>query len=346
LDRSQLILCAKGRITLGEGAALFREIIRTLTDSGYKDLVLDLSECSYIDAAGIGELVSALTFVQDRGGSLAVNCLTRRLRSLFEELRFDSVFQIYNVDHSRAQFIEVQPDKIEPLQRSISFGDGFLDALLTVTAGKVQILPGRQAGLYSIRINSAEYIVAAPYVIANATRSFLADEIGEFEELINDDKCVEADIQRFLEMHPRFLLGQHYERALPQVILDRPEEGPLVPDFMLQPFGSDLCDLVELKLPKAKVLKKTRNRPRFSTAIIDAAAQLRTYRDYFEDPQRRKLIKDRYGITAYRPKVAVIIGRSSPVDPVLYKQMQDGIANVDVITYDEVVQRAKNFLLL
>ena len=348
-DRSHLVLCPEGRITLRSGnSGEFRDIIRALYHGGFRDLVVDLSSCSYIDSSGIGELVSAFTLVTNGGGSLALNRLARNVKDLLQITKLYTVFEVFDIDHSREQFIEITPKDIAPLQRSITFSDGLLDALLTVTAGKVQIVPGRQAGIYRVRLemDSSEYLIAAPYVIANATRSFLADEVGEFEELINSEKCREADIQRFLEAHPRFLLGQQYQRVLPQVVLDRGDEGPLVPDFMLQPFGGDFCDLVDLKLPTARVVVADRNRMRFSAAITEAAAQLRTYRDYFEDPQKRKLVKDRYGITAYRPKVAVIIGRSVPVDPVLYKQMQDGIGNVDVITYDELVKRAKNFLLL
>ena len=47
-----------GRITLGEGASALRETIRGLVSKGNKKILLNLSEVSYIDSSGIGELVS------------------------------------------------------------------------------------------------------------------------------------------------------------------------------------------------------------------------------------------------------------------------------------------------
>jgi anti-sigma B factor antagonist len=52
------VIDAAGRITLGEGASAFRDMIRDLSAKGNKKLLLNLSEVSYIDSSGIGELVS------------------------------------------------------------------------------------------------------------------------------------------------------------------------------------------------------------------------------------------------------------------------------------------------
>lgn len=85
------------------------------------------------------------------------------------------------------------------------------------------------------------------------------------------------------------------------------------------------------------------NRQRFSSAIAEASAQLRTYRDYFDDKEQRQRIKQRYGVTAYRPKLAVIVGKTPDIDDVLYKQIESDLQNIEVITYDDLVKRAKNF---
>jgi hypothetical protein len=170
--------------------------------------------------------------------------------------------------------------------------------------------------------SSGELIIAAPHVIANATRSYIRDEIEEFEGIINSPISSEHDIQRFLENHSKFLLGHEYQKLYSQVVLEREELGTLIPDFLLQPVNKEFCDIVDLKLPRAPLVVGKDNRKRFSAAIAEAAAQLRTYHDYFDDRGRRDAIKERYGVTAYRPKLAVVVGRAATVDAVLYEQIQ------------------------
>ena len=61
------VVDAAGRITLGEGASMFRDTIRDLAAAGHKKLLLNLAEISYIDSSGIGELVSGFTTVANQG---------------------------------------------------------------------------------------------------------------------------------------------------------------------------------------------------------------------------------------------------------------------------------------
>jgi anti-anti-sigma factor len=57
-----------GRITLGEGNVILREIIRDLADNGKKAVVLNLGEVQYMDSSGVGELVKAHTTTRSHGG--------------------------------------------------------------------------------------------------------------------------------------------------------------------------------------------------------------------------------------------------------------------------------------
>ncbi|PYT07824.1 MAG: hypothetical protein DMF60_06275 [Acidobacteria bacterium] len=38
------------------------------------------------------------------------------------------------------------------------------------------------------------------------------------------------------------------------MLLEREAAGPLIPDFVLQPFDQELCDLLELKLPERRTV--------------------------------------------------------------------------------------------
>ena len=88
------VVDAAGRITLGEGASMFRDTIRDLAAGGHKKLLLNLAEISYIDSSGIGELVSAFTSVRNQGGELKLLHLTKKVHDLLQITKLYTVFDI------------------------------------------------------------------------------------------------------------------------------------------------------------------------------------------------------------------------------------------------------------
>lgn len=89
-----------GRITLGEGASALRETIRGLVAKEQKKIILNLSEVSYIDSSGIGELVSGFTTVTNHGGVLKLLGLTKRVQDLLQITKLYTVFDIYDSETS------------------------------------------------------------------------------------------------------------------------------------------------------------------------------------------------------------------------------------------------------
>jgi anti-sigma B factor antagonist len=90
------VIDAAGRITLGDGASAFRDIIRDLASKGDKKLLLNLSEVSYIDSSGIGELVSGFTTVTNHGGSLKLIGLSKRVKDLLQITKLYTVFEVFD----------------------------------------------------------------------------------------------------------------------------------------------------------------------------------------------------------------------------------------------------------
>jgi anti-sigma B factor antagonist len=90
------VIDAAGRITLGEGASAFRDLIRDLAAKGDKKLLLNLSEVSYIDSSGIGELVSGFTTVTNHGGSLKLVGLSKRVKDLLQITKLYTVFETFD----------------------------------------------------------------------------------------------------------------------------------------------------------------------------------------------------------------------------------------------------------
>jgi anti-sigma B factor antagonist len=89
-----VVLDISGRITLGEGNVILREIVRGLVDKGNKKIVLNLGEVQYIDSSGIGELVRTHTTVRNQGGQLRLVNLNKRVNDLLQMTKLSAVFDI------------------------------------------------------------------------------------------------------------------------------------------------------------------------------------------------------------------------------------------------------------
>ena len=88
------ILDLSGRIKLGEGSSLLRDIVKDLLSRGQKNILLNLGDISYIDSSGIGELVSAFTSVRNQGGELKLLLLTKKVHDLLQITKLYTVFDV------------------------------------------------------------------------------------------------------------------------------------------------------------------------------------------------------------------------------------------------------------
>ena len=89
------VVDVSGRITLGEGSAMLREMVRDLLNKGQKRIVLNLGDVSYIDSSGIGELVSGFTTVRNQGGELKLLNLTKKVHDLLQITKLYTVFDVH-----------------------------------------------------------------------------------------------------------------------------------------------------------------------------------------------------------------------------------------------------------
>ena len=97
-----------GRITLGEETKLLRETVQHLLGGGEKEILLNLAEVSFIDSAGLGELVSAFTSVRNRGGDLKLLQLTRRVHDLLQITKLYTVFDISDDEAAAIQSFQMR----------------------------------------------------------------------------------------------------------------------------------------------------------------------------------------------------------------------------------------------
>jgi anti-sigma B factor antagonist len=90
------VIDLSGRITLGEGSAMLREMLKDLLRKGHKHIVLNLGDVSYIDSSGIGELVSGFQTVRTNGGELKLLNLTKKVHDLLQITKLYTVFDIHS----------------------------------------------------------------------------------------------------------------------------------------------------------------------------------------------------------------------------------------------------------
>ena len=88
-----------GDITLNKGGdVLLKDKVQSLIQQGQKNILLDLSDVSYVDSAGLGELVQAYATTKNRGGALKLLSVTKRLKDLLVVTKLLTVFDTFDAE--------------------------------------------------------------------------------------------------------------------------------------------------------------------------------------------------------------------------------------------------------
>jgi anti-sigma B factor antagonist len=85
-----------GRITLGESTGILRDELRSLLAQGNKYILLNMADVSYVDSAGLGELVGAYTTATNQGGSVRLLHLQGKMRDLMQITKLHTIFPAYD----------------------------------------------------------------------------------------------------------------------------------------------------------------------------------------------------------------------------------------------------------
>lgn len=94
-----------GRISLGDGSGMLRDLIRDKITAGRKRIILNLAGINYIDSTGLGELVSGYRQVKSQGGELKLLNLKKKVSDLLQITKLYSVFDVHNDEaHAVASF--------------------------------------------------------------------------------------------------------------------------------------------------------------------------------------------------------------------------------------------------
>jgi anti-sigma B factor antagonist len=101
-----LILDCNGRITFGEETALLRQQVHDLLQQS-RNVVLNLSNVTFIDSSGVGELVRMLTTASREHKTIVLAGLTGRVRDVLQITKLATVFVTYSTAVEAAQALSV-----------------------------------------------------------------------------------------------------------------------------------------------------------------------------------------------------------------------------------------------
>jgi hypothetical protein len=169
--------------------------------------------------------------------------------------------------------------------------------------------------------------------------------LAEFEEILNVQNVKEETIQKFLESYPEILRSLGYASCLPHVILREHGKKDLIPDFILQRPGNNGFDILDLKLPTAKVAISNPYL-RISHEITKALAQLRAYRNYFNNRNNVSKFYRTYHLEPLSPELVVVIGRRLENLSYLERsEINEQSKGIRIISYDELLDYGKSRLI-
>ena len=90
------VLDLVGKITIGEGDVVLREKVLEMLAAGEKNVLLNLEKVSYMDSAGIGELVACYKRSKEKGGSVKLLKPSGKVLDLLQLTKLEEVFDTYS----------------------------------------------------------------------------------------------------------------------------------------------------------------------------------------------------------------------------------------------------------
>jgi anti-sigma B factor antagonist len=97
-----------GKLSLADGCAMVRDMVKMLSDQKRQRIVLNLAEVEFVDSAGLGELVRMHSSIRARGGQMRIVSPNKNVGNLLRMTKLDRV-------------LEIEPDEAAALR---SFGKG------------------------------------------------------------------------------------------------------------------------------------------------------------------------------------------------------------------------------
>jgi hypothetical protein len=200
-------------------------------------------------------------------------------------------------------------------------------------------------------LQRAKYVVLSSDVFKASASYRQLSYLIEFFRIIAAKKGTKPEevFQRYFAANPDFLFAQGFAQLFPKPRLVLPENPGrwLEPDFVTKPtvaaqLGSK-WEILDLKLPDVEIVKGSTFHQTFTSKLVGALQQLGNYHRYFgrDDDEAKKHLLKAFDFHPRNPKLAVLIGRSSPeyAEAIDHASRTFPLPKVEIMTYDEVLER-------
>jgi anti-sigma B factor antagonist len=98
------VLCVSGEIDIYT-APLFKQAVVNLVSEGNKDVIIDLSQVTFMDSSGFGTLLGATKRLRPMGGGLHLASPNSTIQRMLRLTRLDSIMQIHESTEAAAQAV-------------------------------------------------------------------------------------------------------------------------------------------------------------------------------------------------------------------------------------------------
>jgi len=94
VDGSSYVISLSGEVDLYTAPEFKQQLLEVIGQGG-SDVVVDLSDTTFIDSTTLGVLVGGVKRLRPSGGQLTLVCSDRNITKIFEITGLDKVFPIY-----------------------------------------------------------------------------------------------------------------------------------------------------------------------------------------------------------------------------------------------------------
>lgn len=215
--------------------------------------------------------------------------------------------------------------------------------------GQISITAYSERGLYIAHGAGRLSATTSAMVAATSTLPIIGADralVDQLEQLVNDPHAKEADFQRLFEERPELLklINPNYGDIRPHVCLSDAGSNKLVPDFMARIEGSNVWDIIELKLPKHAIDVTRAGITRPAAQAARGIAQLLEYRDFFSKQDNRERTAQRYGYAPLEPNLVLVTGMGKP-GIAEWRTNQVGYPGATLVSYRFILEQARRCVL-
>jgi anti-sigma B factor antagonist len=92
------VLDLSGKLTINDGAGRLKDTVTSLIAAGQKNIILNLGNLTYMDSAGLGEMVACHSTAAKNGGVVKLANTTGKMKDLLSITKLVTVFDAHDTE--------------------------------------------------------------------------------------------------------------------------------------------------------------------------------------------------------------------------------------------------------